>query len=126
MKSITVAALCAGTILSACATAPGNIQASYVSPMTYSAYNCDQIREENLRVTSRVQEVSGAQQSRANRDTAAMTVGLVLFWPALFFMANGDQKDELARLKGEYDALQIASTQKQCGMPTQAAAAPAA
>lgn len=126
MKPIAVAALCAGLIVSACATHPNDIQASYVSPMTYSAYTCDQIREENLRVTARVNEVTGAQRSRANRDTAAMTVGLVLFWPALFFMANGDQKDELSRLKGEYDALQLAGTQKQCAAPQQVASTAAA
>ncbi|WP_200241917.1 hypothetical protein [Lamprobacter modestohalophilus] len=43
-----------------------------------------------------------------------MGVGLVLFWPALFFLAGGDKKDELARLKGEYDALEQAAIQKDC------------
>lgn len=40
-----------------------------------------------------------------------MGVGLVLFWPALFFLAGDDQKEELARLKGEYEALEKASIQ---------------
>jgi len=43
-----------------------------------------------------------------------MGVGLVLFWPALFFLAGSDKKDELARLKGEYDALEQAAIQKDC------------
>lgn len=126
MKSITVAALCAGLIVSACATHPNNVQATYVSPMTYSAYNCDQLREELMRVGSRVDQVTGQQRSRANNDAWAFGVGMVLFWPALFFMANGDQKDELARLKGEYDAIQMNATQKQCSAPAPTATATAA
>ena len=123
MKSIIVAALCAGLIVSACATHPNNIQAAYVSPITYSAYTCDQLREELGRVGSRVDQVTGQQRSRANNDAWAFGVGMVLFWPALFFMANGDQKEELSRLKGEHDAIQLSATQKQCAAPAQSASA---
>lgn len=86
----------------------------YVSPLQYSDYSCDQIKQELLRVNRRVVEVSGAQQKHADNDAVAMGVGLVLFWPALFFLASGDKKDELARLKGEYDALEQAAIQKNC------------
>lgn len=126
MKTVTAAALCAGLMLGACATHPNNIQAAYVSPMTYTAYNCDQLREELMRVGSRVDQVTGQQRSRATNDAWAFGVGMVLFWPALFFMANGDQKEELSRLKGEYDAIQIAATQKQCAAPAPVAATAAA
>lgn len=124
MKKLAILAMAvavAGT--SACATHPNNIQAAYVSPMTYSAYSCDQLREENERLARRVAEVTGTQERRANHDKMAMGVGLVLFWPALFFMANGDQKEELARLKGEYDALQSVAVQKQCSAQQQVASA---
>jgi len=67
-----------------------------------------------IRVSSQVQQVTGQQQRKANNDKVAMGVGLVLFWPALFFMAGGDKKNELSRLKGEYDALQAAGIQKKC------------
>lgn len=126
MKPITVATLCAGLFISACATHPNNIQAAYVSPMAYSQYNCDQLREELGRVGARVDQVTGQQRSRANNDAWAFGVGMVLFWPALFFMANGDQKEELSRLKGEYDAIQMNATQRQCSNPTQVASAAAA
>lgn len=56
----------------------------------------------------------GAQKKQADTDAVAMGVGLVLFWPALFFLAGDDQKEELARLKGEYEALQQAAIQKDC------------
>lgn len=47
-----------------------------------------------------------------------MGVGLVLFWPALFFLAEGDKKEELANLKGQYDALDQAAIQKRCSALT--------
>jgi hypothetical protein len=128
MKTTTIVALSAALLMSACATHPNNIRAQYVSPMMYANYSCDQLREENARVTSRVMELTASQRRRANNDTAAFAVGMVLFAPALLFMMNGDDADELGRLKGEYDAIQSSGTQKSCGLPdpnrpTQTAAA---
>ncbi|MCA3723492.1 MAG: hypothetical protein IM653_12985 [Phenylobacterium sp.] len=114
MKPIVTAALCA-SILAGCASSPDRISAAYVSPIQYSGYDCDQVRSELMRVSGRVREVAGAQKQQANSDAIAMGVGLVLFWPALFFLAGGnDRKEELSRLKGEYDALEQAAIQKSC------------
>lgn len=114
MKPILTAALCA-SILAGCASSPDRISAAYVSPIQYSGYDCDQVRSELMRVSGRVREVAGAQKQQANSDAIAMGVGLVLFWPALFFLAGGnDRKEELSRLKGEYDALEQAAIQKSC------------
>lgn len=124
MKKITAVALCAVLALGACATHPNDIQAQYVSPMTYSSYSCDQLREENSRVISRVTQLTASQRRRANNDTAAFAVGMILFAPALLFMMNGDAADELGRLKGEYDAIQQSGTQKSCGLPNPNAATP--
>ena len=46
-------------------------------------------------------------------------MGLVLFWPALFFMIGKDQKEELGRLKGEYEALEQSAIQKECNVAVQ-------
>ena len=117
MKKIAAAALCAALALGACATHPNDIKAQYVSPMMYANYTCDQLREENYRVISRVTELTATQRRRSNNDKAAMAVGVVLFAPALLFMMNGDNADEIGRLRGEYDAIQQAGTQKSCGLP---------
>jgi hypothetical protein len=47
-----------------------------------------------------------------------MAVGLVLFWPALFFLEGGDGPEaaEYACLKGEVDALEQVAIQKKCDM----------
>lgn len=97
-----------------CSSKAQNINASYVSPLQYQNYNCSQISDEIARVNRKVIEVSGQQDSTANKDAVAMTVGLVLFWPALFFIPGGEHKDELARLKGEYDALESIAVAKEC------------
>lgn len=81
----------------------------------YTHLSCDQLRSEMARVGARVQEVTGQQQRAANSDAVAMGVGLVLFWPALFFLANdNDKREELSRLMGEYEALQQAGTTNNC------------
>lgn len=101
-------------LLTGCATSPDKIQPTYISPLQYSHLDCDQIRQEITRVNARISEVSGVQKKHANNDAVAMGVGLVLFWPALFFLAGGDRKEELARLKGEYEALQTVAIEKKC------------
>jgi hypothetical protein len=54
-----------------------------------------------------------------------MGVGLVIFWPALLFTKGNDENTaELARLKGQMDAIEQASIQKRCEITFQRAAAP--
>jgi hypothetical protein len=44
-------------------------------------------------------------------------VGVVLFWPSLFFIDGDDQKTaELANLRGQMEAIEQASIQKNCGI----------
>ena len=45
-----------------------------------------------------------------------MGVGLLLFWPTLFFLEGGDDPEaaQYADLKGEFEALRQASVQKCC------------
>jgi hypothetical protein len=97
-----------------CSTSPNKISASYVSPIQYQGYSCSQIQQELVRVNSKVLEVTGQQKREATKDAWAFGVGMVLFWPALFFMIGDDKKEELSRLKGEYDALQAIAIEKDC------------
>jgi hypothetical protein len=120
MKSIAVTKTCAPILLisclflSACASKSENIRASYVSPLQYSDYSCKQIKAEIGRVGRKMNEVAGVQDDIAGDDAVAMGVGLVLLWPALFFIESDDQHVELARLKGEFDALEQVAIQKNC------------
>ncbi|WP_135075988.1 hypothetical protein [Terasakiella sp. SH-1] len=109
--------------IAGCASDPSSIQAQYVSEIQYNSLSCQQIGEESARLNARVAEVTGQQQEAATTDAVSMGVGLVLFWPALFMLAGTDDKEnELARLKGEAEALHRASLKKNCGFTTEASA----
>lgn len=112
-KKLTICFIITGFATS-CATNPDKISASYVSPAQYSNYSCNQISQEMARVERRVVELTGKQRKAATGDAVAMGIGLILFWPALFFLIGKDKKDELARLKGEYESLQIAWIDADC------------
>jgi hypothetical protein len=116
-------ALLALAMVAGCSTPPDKISASYVSPMQCADSSCAQIKGEMGRVQRQLAQVTGAQQKHADNDAVAMGVGLVLFWPALFFLAGDDQKEELSRLKGEYEALQQAAIRQECDLALQASGA---
>jgi hypothetical protein len=110
------AILCIVVLLAAsgCAIRPGNIKSTYFPVTAYSSYDCDQISAEMVRVHHELMVLSGKQDSEATKDEVAFTVGMLLFWPAIFFMAGGDHKEEISSLKGQYEALQQAAIQKGC------------
>ena len=111
-------AVLAGIAQLGCASSPDSISARYVSPNMYQNWSCDQLVDEKTRLTSDVQRVSGLQRENANADVAMMTVGLIIFWPALIGLAaTKDRKDELGRLKGEYDAVDLSIRSRQCTIP---------
>lgn len=116
MYRILVALLAAATV-GACAKSADRVTAAYVSPLGYEQYSCDQIAQEAERISVRVQHAAGAQNKQATGDAVATTVGIVIFWPALFFIGGDDATTyELARLKGEMDAIEKISIQKNCGI----------
>ena len=107
--------VCGSLILSGCADSPSSVQAQYVSDVQFKSHTCDDIEEELGRVSSRVAQLSQQQSDAAAADAVSMTVGLVVFWPALFVLAaTTDHSAELGRLKGEYEALDRAAGKKRC------------
>jgi hypothetical protein len=101
-----------------CASSPDSVSARYVSPNMYQNWNCDQLVDEKMRLTKEVERIAGLQRENANADAALMTVGLIIFWPALIGLAaTKDRKGELGQLKGEYDAVDLSLRSKQCTLP---------
>ena len=113
--------LLTATLLIGCATQPKDLPTAYVSPLQYKDYSCDQISMEMNRVSRKVNELRGDLKEEADNDSAQMAIGLVIFWPALFFLEGGDGADaaEFSRLKGEFEALESISIQKSCGIQVQ-------
>ncbi len=114
-KLLNVVAICILTV--SCASSASDITASYVSPMKYSNYDCNQIAIERDNIERRVNALYYSVEKRAKADRTSMAVGMVLFWPALFFL-KGDSPEaaEYARMKGEYEAIQTIAVQKKCGV----------
>lgn len=112
-------------VVTGCATSSKDLSASYVSPMQYQSYNCDQLNLEAQRIQTRVVELGGRLDQAAANDKALVGVGMVLFWPALFAVGGTKQQEaEYSRLKGEYDAVQQTTIAKQCAAPSAPAPAP--
>ena len=99
-----------------CATHPKNMSASSVSSYQYKDYDCAQIAADYDRVSNRMNTLYNELASEANADAAQMTVGLVLFWPTLFFLEGGDdaRAAEYSKLLGEHEELEKANIRKRC------------
>lgn len=114
MKKVIIATLLS-VIVSGCATKPENIAASHTPVTVYKDYTCDQIIEEIAVVSDKVNTLHKSLKSEATKDTW-QAAGAVIFWPMLFALEGGDgvEATEYSKLKGQYEALESASKQKQC------------
>jgi hypothetical protein len=124
MKNRLLSALSA-LALAGCATSSDKIAPSYVSPLQYDGYNCKQLAEEAQRISAHAAAAAGAQDSQRTSDVVATTAAVIIFWPAAFFVGGDKQTAaELARLKGEMDAIEQVSIRKQCGIQFRSAPPP--
>ena len=115
-----IAVLCAG-----CASKSSDIAPSYVSPVMYQNYTCQQIAAEAQNVSAHAAAAAGAQDQKRTNDQIATGVAVVVFWPAAFLVGGDSQTAaELARLEGQMEALEQASVLKNCGIQFRQAAAP--
>ncbi len=99
-----------------CSTSSKDIMPAYVSPAMYSNYDCDQLRLELIRVSTEVNAMTGKLDKNRENDNLTTTAGVLLFWPALFFLGGTkEQEARYAQLRGEYNALEQVTIQKKCG-----------
>lgn len=103
-------------VLSACASSPDEMQKAYVSPIQYEGMTCGQLGGELERVSARKVELYKQLKKTSDDDSIQMGVGLVLFWPALFFLEGGDgpQASEYSHLLGESEAIEKTMVKKSC------------
>lgn len=112
----TLAVLFSMVMLAACAKSTDKIQPQYISPLQYADYSCKQIQMEMARLSTRMSQVGGTVNETAKSDETEMAVGMILLWPTLFWL-DGDTPEaaEYSRLSGEFEALEKAAIQKECG-----------
>lgn len=111
----------AALLIAGCASNPDSIDSAYVSPLKYKDYDCDQIAQEMDYTGQRTTRLYQRLKDERTSDNWQMGVGLLVFWPALFFLEGGDGPEaaEYSQLKGEFEALRQASVQKKCGIDRQ-------
>ena len=115
MKKPVATLLSVTLALSGCATSSKDVVTSYISPLQYQSFDCDQLAAENQRLQGRVNQLAGRLDEAASNDKTIGVVGAILFWPALFALGGTKgQEAEYARLKGEAEAIQQAAILKKC------------
>lgn len=90
-------------------------------PAAYAGWDCDRLHDEMDAVQRQAAEVAYAVDERAGNNVVALGIGVTVFWPALLAMRpDGPESDQLAELKGRYEALQAAAARRSCRLPSEA------
>ncbi len=101
--------------LSGCATRAVDVRPVAANPADFATWDCDRIHDEQDAVQQRAADVAYAVDERTGNNILALGVGVAVFWPALLAMRPvGLEADELARLKGRYEALVVAERRQAC------------
>jgi len=99
--------------LAACAASPESIAPFYVSEMAYQAWSCEQLSQEQPRLSSALAAAYTQQSNARSNDT----IGVIFLGLPVSTLSGSNIAGEIARLKGELQALQRASTTRNCGIP---------
>lgn len=110
--------------LAGCASRSGEVRPKPTDPAAYAGWECERLHDESDAVQFRAADVAYAVDARAGNNLIAMGLGVTVFWPALLAMRpDGPESDELAELKGRYEALNVVAKRQACGAPTAAMSA---
>ncbi|HLL09668.1 MAG TPA: hypothetical protein VK570_01315, partial [Rubrivivax sp.] len=128
--SLRIAALAAAVCVAAlgglagCASRAASVAPLPTNPAEFITWDCARIDDERDAVQQRAADVAYAVDERVGNNILALGVGVTVFWPALFAMRpDGLEAADLARLKGRFEALTVASTNKGCPPPGDALSA---
>lgn len=96
-------------LTSACATRPESISASYVSHEKYVAGDCARLATQMSDARAELVKVSAQQDSKANWDAAGV---FFIFLP--ISKLSGDHAGDVAKWKGEVEAIETAQIKNKC------------
>jgi hypothetical protein len=102
--------LVAAAVLAACAKHPDSIAPSYVSEVGYRSWTCGQLGEEQGRLASALATASTQQEKARTNDV----VGVILIGLPVSSLSGDNIAPEIARLKGEQEAIRKAMIAKSC------------
>jgi hypothetical protein len=110
--------------LAGCASRSGDVTPKPTDPSTYASWDCEHLFDEIEAVQLRAADVAYAVDSRVGSNMIALGIGVTVFWPALLAMRpDGPESEQLAELKGRYEAMRSASARRPCGEPSDTMAA---
>ena len=101
---LVVIALAIVSLVSGCATAPENIAPAYVSHLAYMQYTVEQLGQEEARLQAALSTSSDAQRKARSNDT----LGVIFLGLPVSSLAGSNQASNVARIKGELEAVQKA------------------
>jgi hypothetical protein len=103
-------AIATALVVSACAKSPESIAPSYVSEVGFQSWNCNQLGEESNRLSAALSRASAQQENARTNDT----VGVLLIGLPVSSLSGDNIAPEIARLKGETEAVRKVSINKSC------------
>lgn len=104
--------------LAGCASRSGDVAPRRTDPAAYTTWDCDRLFDEIDAVQQRAADVAYAVDSRAGNNMIALGLGVTVFWPALLAMRpDGLEAEQLADLKGRYEAMRVVVAQRPCATP---------
>jgi hypothetical protein len=97
-------------LLAGCAKAPESISPSYVSDVGYQSWSCEQLGGEQMRISQALATASTQQRKARTNDT----VGVIFLGLPVSSLSGDNIAPEIARLKGENEAIIRAMRIKGC------------
>ncbi len=108
-KILKVVALTSLMLMSACASRPESIPASYVSHEKYVAGDCTRLATQMTDARAELAKVSAMQDSKATGDAWGV---FLIFVPVS--KLTGDHAGDVAKWKGEVEAIETAQIKNKC------------
>lgn len=110
MRPLILTTACAAAVLGACAKDPDSIAPSYISDVAYRPLSCQDLAIEASRLNGALSSASTQQEQARTNDAVGV------FWLGLPVSSlSGDNvAPEIARLKGEIEAVNRAAMAKKC------------
>ena len=96
--------------LASCAKSPQSIQAAYVSEVGFQRWTCRQLAEETGRLSTALATASVQQENARTNDT----IGVILIGIPVSSLSGDNIAPQIARLKGEQEAIRKARMSKRC------------
>jgi len=100
-------------VAGACAKSPESIAPSYVSDITYRQVSCADLAVESARLQQALARTSTQQEQARGNDT----VGVILLGLPVSSLSGDNIAPEIARLKGELEAIHRVGLAKKCSLP---------